>query len=134
MPLAERQRAFGTALLDASLPMPEGLVGPDGKPSVRRFSVYRNNVVVGLVESLKNAYPAVHRIVGDEFFQAMTRVYVAATPPLSPILLNYGAGFAEFIEGFRTGVLPSLSARRCPHRTGVGGSISFGRSNGAPCR
>ena len=34
--LAERQRSFAAALLDP------GLVGPDGKPSSRRFAVYRD--------------------------------------------------------------------------------------------
>ena len=70
--LADRQREFGAAILDARRPPPRGLVGPDGAPSARRFAVYRNNVVVGLIETLKDAYPVVHRLVGAEFFRAMT--------------------------------------------------------------
>lgn len=97
---AERQRNFGMALLDPVLPVPAGLVGPDGAPSQARFAVYRNNVVAGLTETLKEAFPAVHRIVGQDFFRAMARIYVAANPPTSPILLHYGAGFPDFIAGF----------------------------------
>lgn len=99
-PLAERQRHFATALLDPDRPMPAGLVGPDGEPSERRFNVYRNNVMVGLAQTLKDAYPAVHRIVGADFFQAMARAYAARELPRSPIMLDYGAGFPEFIRGF----------------------------------
>lgn len=80
--------------------MPAGLVGPDGEPSLRRFSVYRNNVVAGLIDALRQSFPAVTRIVGDEFMSAMARIYVAAEPPSSPILLNYGAALACFIERF----------------------------------
>ncbi len=98
--LAERQRDFSVALLDPALPVPTGLVGPDGEPSARRFAVYRNNVVVGLTEALKAAFPAVCRIVGSEFFQAMARSYALSDLPASPILLDYGAGFPDFIARF----------------------------------
>jgi hypothetical protein len=99
-PLAERQRAFSAALLDSYAAVPPGLSGPDGVPSARRFSVYRNNVVAGLSEALKASYPAVCRIVGEDFFRAMAREFVRAEPPRSPLLFEYGAGFAGFIERF----------------------------------
>ena len=108
--LAERQREFGLALLDAVRPLPPGLVGPDGEPSLRRFSVYRNNVIVGLVDTLKDAYPAVQRIVGEEFFMALAHAYVVQEPPASPILLEYGASFPAFVAAFEPArVLPYLS-------------------------
>lgn len=108
--LAERQQEFAAALLDAALPVPFGLVGPDGEASPKRFAVYRNNVMAGLTEALKDAFPAVHRIVGAEFFQAMARAYVGVEPPRSPILLDYGAGFPDFIREFEpAAVLPYLT-------------------------
>jgi hypothetical protein len=97
---ADRQADFARALLDPHKPAPAGLVGPDGRPSEMRFAVYRNNVVVGLIEILKAAYPVVHRLVGEEFFAAMARLYVMAEPPASPIMLDYGAGFPGFIGCF----------------------------------
>jgi hypothetical protein len=98
--LAERQDEFAAALLDWAMSAPAGLLGPDGEPSPRRFAVYRNNVVAGLSAALRAAYPAVRRIVGEEFFRAMARTYALAEPPASPILLDYGAGFPAFIAGF----------------------------------
>lgn len=107
--LDERQSAFAAALLDPERPVPDGLVGPDGRPSRRRFNVYRNNVVAGLTATLKDAFPAVARIVGDEFFLAMGRIYVAAEPPASPVMLDYGKGFPGFIDRFpTTACLPYL--------------------------
>ncbi|MGO9700540.1 MAG: putative DNA-binding domain-containing protein [Xanthobacteraceae bacterium] len=107
--LADRQREFAAALLDPALAAPPGLLGPDREPSPRRFAVYRNNVVAGLTKALAAAYPAVCRIVGEEFFRAMARVYVRFEPPASPVLLNYGAGFATFIAHFEpAGSLPYL--------------------------
>ncbi|KUM24733.1 hypothetical protein AU467_06425 [Mesorhizobium loti] len=108
--LAERQQDFALALLDATRATPRGLVGPDGLPSPRRFAVYRNNVVAGLIETLKENYPAVHRIVGDEFFRAMAGHFSIAHPPQSPIMLSYGKGFPEFIDGFEpAAALPYLA-------------------------
>jgi hypothetical protein len=63
-----------------------------------------------LTEALKDAFPAVHRIVGPEFFQAMARAYIVLEPPRSPILLDYGAGFPDFIGEFEpAAVLPYLA-------------------------
>ena len=109
LPLVERQREFAAAVLDPELAPPPGLVGPDGEPSARRFAVYRNNVVAGLVDALKAAFPAVCRIAGAEFFRAMARAYVVRHPPGSPILLHYGAGFPESIDSFEpAATLPYL--------------------------
>lgn len=100
LPLAERQQAFADALLDAERSVPPGLVGPDGQPSLKRFSVYRNNVVVSLIETLEAVFPATHRLVGGEFFRAMARAYAVVHPPRSPIMLDYGDGFADFVAAF----------------------------------
>lgn len=96
----ERQSAFAEAILNPDLPIPVGVTGPDGASAEKRFAVYRNNVVAGLIEVLKAAYPAVMRIVGDEFFTAMARIYVAMEPPRSLIMLDYGASFEAFISTF----------------------------------
>jgi len=98
--LHANQRAFAAAILDPDLPVPPGLIGPDGDPSTKRFAVYRNNVVAGLTEALKAAFPVVRRLVGDDFFAAMAGLYAREAPPSSPIMLDYGAGFADFIGTF----------------------------------
>ncbi len=108
-PWADRQRGFAAALLAPKPAVPPGLVGPDGEPSPKRFAVYRNNVVVGLIEALQTSFPATRRIVGVEFFRVMAREYVTSQPPTSPILLDYGAEFPNFMAGFEpAATLPYL--------------------------
>ena len=80
--------------------MPAGLTTHRGTRDARRFAVYRNNVHVGLVGALEKAFPVVRQLVGDGFFQIMARAYVAAEKPASPVMLDYGHGFPDFVAGF----------------------------------
>ncbi len=94
------QERFAACLLGASPAIPAGVIGPGGRPGASRFAVYRNNVAVGLTDALAANFPAVLRIVGDEFFRGAARAFAVRHPPASPVLLDYGAGFADFIAGF----------------------------------
>ncbi len=93
--LAQIETTFAQALVDVTLHRP-----PQIRGSTRRFSVYRNNVAVGLLDALASRYPVVKRLVGDTFFRELARCYVAAEPPRSPVLLYYGETFPAFIAGF----------------------------------
>jgi hypothetical protein len=104
------QAAFITAAMTPDLPAPSGLIGPDGAPVPKRFSVYRNNIVVSLKEALKDGFPAVASLVGEVFFAAMSDVYIRQYPPKSPILALYGDDFDQFIASFEpAAALPYLS-------------------------
>ena len=94
------EAAFAAALTDPARPAPEGLVGPNGKAAAKRFDVYRNNVVVGLVGALEDTFPAVRRIVGEGFFRAAARVHALEEPPRSRLMSEYGRGFPAFLERF----------------------------------
>ena len=108
--LAPFESSFAQALLDPERPVPRGI------SPARRFSVYRNNVVAGLVKALASRFPAVERIVGEEFFAAMARAFVVARPPRSAVLASYGEEFADFIAAFAPAREPRLSRGRRPDR------------------
>jgi len=92
--------AFAEALLARDFDCPPGLRTWNGSDPGTRFAVYRNNLIVSLVDALADTYPVVQEMVGVEFFRAMAREFVRVQPPASPVLAHYGAGFAEFIEDF----------------------------------
>ncbi len=106
MPLPESRNgaayaaAFAPALLDPGQPAPSAVSGPRGKGAAKRYAVYRNNVAVSLIEALAATFPATKRIVGDEFFRAMARAHIRATPPTSPLLFEYGRDFPAFIADY----------------------------------
>jgi hypothetical protein len=91
---------FAQALLDPNKPIPQGIISPDAPNATRRFAVCRNNVVAGLVRAMEARFPAVERIVGEDFFVAMARAFVIERPPRSPLLATYGDEFADFVGAF----------------------------------
>ncbi len=100
--LGERSYAavFAGALLDPDLATPAAVAGPKSKAARKRYNVYRNNVTVSLINALAAVFPATLRISGGDFFRAMARFYVRATPPTSPLLFEYGHDFPNFIEQY----------------------------------
>jgi hypothetical protein len=101
---------FSAVLLDPERPQPRFVSGPNGNAAKKRFDVYRNNVAVSLVKALADIFPAVRRIVGEEFFRAMALIHLRQTPPVSPLLFEYGRDFADFIERFEpAGRMPWLA-------------------------
>lgn len=97
--LAAWQDAF-----DHVLRAVDPLAGAD--PAARRlaaqpgFAVYRNTVLKGCIDALQANYPAVARLVGEEWFRAGAAVYSRGTLPSHATLLDYGATFAEFLSQF----------------------------------
>lgn len=91
---------FVAALFDADLPPPAGLTAWNASDPAARFAVYRNNVIVSLIDALADTYPVTQELVGEDFFRAMARLYIVEEPPRSRVLAFYGASFPIFIERF----------------------------------
>jgi hypothetical protein len=108
--MTDLQTKFSRALLDPAQPVPSAIHGATRRRADRRFAVYRNNVVAGLIGALAQRFPVVCRLVGDALFEEMARAYVVTCPPASPIMLLYGESFPDFVESFApVANLPYLS-------------------------
>ncbi len=95
-----QQQLFAEALLDPACPCPPGLTTWNGSDPERRFAVYRNNVIVSLVDALADTFAVTQELVGEDFFRAMARVFAYAYPPKSRFLAFYGEAFPDFVERF----------------------------------
>lgn len=78
----------------------EEVLGSDALTANRCMNIYRNNVTISLRDALKAVYPVIHKLVGDEFFSAMARDYVAKFPSRSGNLHEFGNHLADFIGSF----------------------------------
>jgi hypothetical protein len=103
------QPEFARALLDPERSPPTDLTAWNGSDPAVRLAVYRNNVMVSLLGVLADTFPVTRELVGEAFFRAMGQCFVRARPPQSPVMAEYGAGFADFIASFApAGTLPYL--------------------------
>ena len=98
--LREFQSDFADAILEGAMAPLAASVVEDGVPAEVRLGIYRNNVFHSLIDALKELYPVVQRLVGEEFFRATAREYIHRNPPKSPALVNLGGDFAEFLAQF----------------------------------
>lgn len=108
LPLARFQAAFAQALMGEA-------VGDDPHvaPLLRQpgFAVYRNTVLRGCVDALAASYPAIVRLVGEEWFRAAAATFVRGRWPRRPTLIDYGDGLADFLAHFPPAAeLPYLPA------------------------
>ena len=95
---SETQSAFSGSLVDPLIGLPAFLISPKGSSAVKRFSIYRNNHVAGLIEALEKTFPVVRQLVGAEFFRAAASSYIHQHPPVSPVLLLYGESFGSHLD------------------------------------
>lgn len=101
--LARFQRAFAAALMTEPAESPDAGVMHD---EVRRlamqpaFAVYRNTFMKACIDALAANYPAVVRLMGEDWFRAAAAVYVRGSLPADPLLVAYGHAFPAFLAEF----------------------------------
>ena len=87
--LASFQSGFAEAVVDPAVT--GALAAQPG------FAVYRNTPLKAGVDALIANYPTIDTILGNEAFGAVGLIYARQFRPVSPILCDYGAGFADFL-------------------------------------
>jgi len=66
----------------------------------QRLNIYRNTIVGTLTNALRLSFPAVHRLVGAEFFEGAAQIFALESPPRCAELNDYGTGFPDFLQRF----------------------------------
>ena len=106
--LLDLQRAMRASLVDRDDGAIAALLA-DGV-TADRLNIYRNTFVTGVTKALRLTYPAVHRLVGAEFFEGAAAIFIAQHPPQAAWLDEYGAEFADFVRDFEPAAsLPYLA-------------------------
>jgi hypothetical protein len=93
---AELQHSFAAAVLGSPVELP--IRAATAARAEGGLAVYRNNVMSGLIKVVAARFPAVRRLLGEDRFLESARRFIAAEPPRSPLLLEYGDGFPEFLK------------------------------------
>jgi hypothetical protein len=93
---AELQHSFAAAVLGQPAELP--IRAATAARAESGLAVYRNNVMSGLIKVVAARFPAVRRLLGEDRFLESVRRFIAAEPPRSPLLLDYGDGFPQFLR------------------------------------
>jgi hypothetical protein len=97
--LRELQRLCERAFLrDDSGPL-LAYLGSDRIPASARIEVYQNNARETFRKTLARAYPVIERLVGVACFRGLAAMYMREHPSRSGDLQNFGAAFADFLDG-----------------------------------
>lgn len=97
--LARLQQRFADGLLDGVLD-PVELFHGDGERSRRRFALYRGNLAANWQRALKNAYPVLQMLVGEDFFFGLARRFGRDVPFAEGDLNRFGSALPAFLESF----------------------------------
>lgn len=99
LPLAELQQKFLDDICKGSKES-LNLIEADGMEASARLQVYRNNMLFILTDLLSAIYPVLKKLVGDDFFNATARAFIAKNTPHSGNMHLYGAHMAVFLADF----------------------------------
>jgi Putative DNA-binding domain len=98
--LLEIERAAARGILTGDMSLAAPFVVGAGLEPEARLRIHGNNFLGTLTKALRLTYPAVARLVGEEFFETAARIFIAEEPPSCADLDAYGEGFPAFLAGF----------------------------------
>lgn len=68
---------------------------------LQNISIYHNNVISSLINTLKEIYPLIVKLVGEDFFLLTAKEYIKKYPSRSGDLHTYGEYFSDFLAHYQ---------------------------------
>ena len=98
--LLEVQRALLASLARGEHEAAVSQIVADGIDPAGLLAIYRNTSIATLVTALRLTYPAVRKLVGEEFFEGAARIFIGEQPAAGAWLDEYGDSFGGFLRTF----------------------------------
>ncbi len=95
--LRHLQRDLQNHLLGTESAIADAIVDAPPLPVAERLDIYRNAYCVRLIEALKDTYPILHAVLGDDDFATLGEEYVVTHPSVHRSIRWYGSELAEFL-------------------------------------
>jgi hypothetical protein len=98
MKLQQLQAQFVDALFYRHENITEQITETQSVTSLQRLQVYRNSFIMGTTEALAITYKNTYALVGEAFFNAVSREFIIKHPPTENNIMAYGDGFDAFLN------------------------------------
>jgi hypothetical protein len=98
MQLRELQREMQRCLLGQQSTVESQIADMPPLATQARLGIYRHAYAARLIESLREYYPVLHQILGDEDFEALGAAFVRVHPSVHRSIRWYGAELADFLR------------------------------------
>jgi hypothetical protein len=98
--LRDVQHALRRSLLQEADAHADAHIVGAGLAPRQRLNIYRNTMLGTLGNALRLSFPAVHALVGTDFFEGAAQLFVRTQPARSADLNAYGAEFPDFLQRF----------------------------------
>ena len=96
--LATQLHAFARAITaDTALQDTTTLLRPTPQGGPPRLGIYRNAYRARLTDALRENYPVLHRVQGDEAFDELAERFIAASPSQHPSIRWFGSALPEWL-------------------------------------
>ena len=92
-----------------AVPLSRWVAGENPQASAFRVNVYAEMYFWRLLDVLRDDYPKILGITGDEAFRELVRAYLAAHPSENPSIRHVGRHFSKFLAGRAPAALPYLA-------------------------
>jgi hypothetical protein len=98
MKLAQLQSQFVNALFYRHDEIIDQIKETQSVAPLQRLQLYRNSFIMGITEALAITYKHTFALVGEEFFNAVSRDFILKHPPVENNIVTYGFGFNKFLN------------------------------------
>jgi len=98
MKLRQLQREMQSGLFGAGSAIEAQIADTAPLTKEARLGIYRHAYVARLIDALREYYPVLHQILGDDDFEALGGMFVRAHPSVHRSIRWYGREIADFLR------------------------------------
>jgi hypothetical protein len=98
MELRQLQREMQSGLLGEESAIEAHIADTPPLTKEARLGIYRHAYVTRLIEALREYYPVLHQILGDEDFEALAAAFIRAHPSVHRSIRWYGREIAAYLR------------------------------------
>jgi hypothetical protein len=96
--LVELQKKFAESLINESIEIHHVIDQHKFISKTQQVAIYKNSILSAMQKALARIFPVCKKLVGEDFFNHIIKLYIVIYPSSTPDLNDYGESFAKYLE------------------------------------